>query len=327
MDTELQVRQPLDLVIAEPLKLDVHPAAVYLAGLGSKRSMATQKQALEVIARILTGSADILSLDWAALRFQHTAAIRSKLAERYAPASANRILCALRGTLKAAWRLGYLSAENYYRAVDVQSVTGETLPAGRALGAGEIAALLAACENDPSSAGIRDAAVIVTMYPGGLRRDEVIGLDFDDFDRETGALTVRHGKRNKQRISYVANGAIRALVDWLDLRGSENGALFYPMNKSGVITPRRMTNQAVYNILEKRGNQAGLAKFSPHDLRRTFVGDLLDAGADIAVVAKLAGHASVSTTQRYDRRPEAAKAKAAGLLHVPYKGRGKLPIF
>jgi site-specific recombinase XerD len=82
-----------------------------------------------------------------------------------------------------------------------------------------------------------------------------------------------------------------------------------------------MTTQAIYNVLVKRALDAGVKEFSPHDLRRTFVSHLLDAGADIATVTKMAGHSSVNTTARYDRRPDEAKQKAASLLHVPYRGR------
>jgi integrase/recombinase XerD len=312
---------PSDLTLFEAQPLDQHPAAVYLAGLNSQRSQRTQRQALEVIAELLTGAPDVLACNWAALRFQHTAAIRAQLAGRYAPATANRLLSALRGVLKAAWKLELMPAEDYYRARDLDPITGETLPAGRALPGGEIAALMVVCEDDTTPAGPRDAALIACMYPGGLRREEVVSLDLSDYDPESGALTVRHGKRNKARVTYLTNGAMRAMSDWLAIRGAEPGALFWPINKGGRPTPRRMTNQAVYNALAKRGELAKVKEFSPHDLRRTFISDLLDAGADIATVARLAGHASVTTTQRYDRRPEAAKQKAAGLLHLPYRGR------
>ena len=77
----------------------------------------------------------------------------------------------------------------------------------------------------------------------------------------------------------------------------------------------------MYNLLHKRVAEAGVTHSSPHDLRRTFVSNLLDRGADIATVAKMAGHANVQTTARYDRRPEEAKRKAAELLHLPYQPR------
>jgi len=77
----------------------------------------------------------------------------------------------------------------------------------------------------------------------------------------------------------------------------------------------------VYAILAKRATAAGVGDLSPHDLRRTYVGDLLDRGADIATVQKLAGHADVSTTARYDRRAAPPRRAAADLLHVPYARR------
>lgn len=308
------------LAVSGPARLDRHPAAVYLASL-SAGSRPTMRRALATIAGILAGAdrADPLAIPWQALRFQHTAAVRAALAERYAHSTANRMICALRGVLKAAWRLGLMSAEDYRRAADIESVRGERVPAGRAVSSGELAALLNSC--DQSAAGIRDAAIISALYAGGLRRAELVGLDAADVGRtDTGTvLHVRAGKGNKARRVPLAGGAAAALDDWLAVRGDGPGPLFTALgnrNRGG-----RLTTQGCYVMIRTRATAAGIPALSPHDLRRSFVSDLLDAGADVVTVQKLAGHADPATTARYDRRDERSKAAAVQRLHVPYARR------
>ena len=306
-----------ELILSSPLPLDQNPSRVYIASLPADTGKRSQWQALRVIAQVLDTDPD--TLNWSALRYQHTAAIRSRLAAEYAPATVNKILSALRQTLEQAWLLGQMDVDDYMRAIKLDPVTGDTLPAGRELSTAEIRALIFTCKADANTqAGTRDAAIIALMYTTGMRRDEVVSLSLASYDPETGQVSVT-GKRNSQRIVYIINGAAEALADWLRVRGADNGALFSQINKTGRISSMEsLSPYAIYKMLAKRALQAGIKKFSPHDLRRTFVSHLLDSGADIATVAKIAGHKNVRTTQRYDRRPEEAKKKAASLLHVPY---------
>ena len=100
------------------------------------------------------------------------------------------------------------------------------------------------------------------------------------------------------------------------------GGVDVPTKKAGLKIYRggAMTSQAIYNMLYKRAQEAGVKNFSPHDMRRTFISHLLDKGADISTVSKMAGHSNIQTTARYDHhRPEEAERKAAELLYVPYK--------
>lgn len=296
-----------------------NPADVYIASLalGSRRAM---EGALDTIARILTThQCDRRTMPWSALRYEHTQAVRAALAETYTPAMTNKCLSALRGTLKAAWRLGQIPTDEYSRAVDIPAVRGETLPRGRSIPQGEMRVLFRACA-DGTLLGARDAALLAVLYGIGLRRAETVALDLDDYESATGQLTIRNGKGNKERLGYATNGSQAALEAWLLLRGDAEGPLFVPVLKGGHLAARRLNNQAVMDVLRRRAGQAGILNVSPHDFRRSFISDLLDGGVDISTVQKLAGHANVATTTRYDLRGEVAKKKAMETLHVPFAG-------
>ncbi|HEX2912367.1 MAG TPA: tyrosine-type recombinase/integrase [Chloroflexia bacterium] len=299
------------------VSLDRNPAAVYLATLRPNGRRAMQ-HGLDVIAGMIRPGANALTLPWHELRFQHTAAVSAALREQYSPATVNQMLSALRGVLRAAETLELMSADDFRRATRVKSVKNETLPKGRALAGQELAALLRACERDQSPAGVRDAAMLVVTYGAGLRRSEVVKLDLSDYNARNGGLTIRGGKGGKDRQAYLGKDIVSPLTRWLALRGNTPGPIFVPVNKGHKIgLGKRMTDQAVLNIFVKRTKEAGIEGFSPHDLRRTFISDLLDAGADIVTVQKLVGHANVTTTARYDRRGEAARQKAANLVKIP----------
>ncbi len=298
------------------------PARAYLASL-SPKGRQTMTERLRAVAALLAadGGAPVPweALPWHELRFAHVASIRQRLLERgAAPATVNLTLAALRGVARYARNLDLLGAAEYDRIRDVRGARGSRLPAGRAATSGELAALVRACLADRGPAGIRDAALLAVLYVGGVRRSELADLDLTDWMPEPPTLRVRHGKGDQERLVPLAGGAARAVAAWVAVRGERPGGLFLPVAQGGRLAGARLSSNAIYKVLRKRLGQAGVAKLSPHDFRRTFVGDLLDAGIDLATVQRLAGHASPTTTARYDRRGEATKRRAVEVLHFPF---------
>jgi integrase/recombinase XerD len=299
-----------DLILSSPLPLDQNPAAVYIASLPAETGRRTQKQCLCKIAEIL--GCDLLCINWGALRYQHTSAIRTRLMEEYKPATVNKMLCALRGTLKHAKRLGQISGEDYTNAVDLQPVTGETLPTGRYITRDEIQKMLDTCDSSP--AGIRDIAIILVFYMVGLRRFEAASLNLRDYDPTTGKLSIV-GKRSKERVSYIANEAKDALDRWLLVRGNKPGAIFLPVDKSDkIIYKDEITPQSVYNWWCERRELAGIPECSPHSGRRSRTSNLLSAGVDPFVIARDMGWKNVNMIRVYDRRSEQEQFEAAQKL-------------
>lgn len=299
---------------------DRNPAIVYCSGLADGNGRKSQATALERFAADLTaGHCTAKTLPWQQLTYAHVAAVRTVwLDSEAAPATVNARLSAVRGAVKAAWRLGLIDTDRYQRIADVPNVKGSRLPAGRSLDTGELSALFRACAKDPSPAGCRDAALFAVMYGTGLRRAELTALKLSDWNQAAGCLTVI-GKGNKERALPISNGTLSALLAWLDVRGPADGPLFNRIDRHGNLDASKpMSGQAVANRIKTRAAQADIAHCSPHDFRRSHVSDALDNGADLAAVAANAGHANPQTTMRYDRRGFAAQRKAAAAVHVPF---------
>ena len=210
MTNEIITTEQNDLMIGQQNDIANHPVTAYLAGMATERTRTVQRQALSKIAEIISGGQvmDPFAIDWAALRYSHMQAIRTALAEQFAAATANRLLSGLRGVLKAAFLMGLMSADDFQRAVMVKAVTGQSIPAGRAVSAGEIKALMADCENDPTPAGTRDAAIIAALYAAGLRRAELVGLTLADYTPATGALIDHLGACPREERERIA-GKVR----------------------------------------------------------------------------------------------------------------------
>jgi site-specific recombinase XerD len=276
------------------------------------------RSSLNAIAGLLTGGeCDARTLDWAALRYEHVAAVRAALLQRCAPATANKMLCALRRTLKEAQKLGLMAAEDCLQASSVPQIKYRASLRGRALRGAEVASLLEVCAKEGTAAGQRDAALIALLRGSGVRRSELVSLTLGDYEGEGGALKVRAGKGRKDRLIYLSVSVCSHVNRWLEWRGTRWGALLCPVHRSGAIQYRHLSDQAVLAILDKRRQQAGLEPFSPHDFRRTYISDLLEAGVDVVTVQKLAGHASPETVSAYDRRQDEALRRAAEMIRVP----------
>lgn len=304
------------LSLINTLRSDEHPAIVYIAGLVSPSSRRSMKSALGVVTRLL-GEPDPLKVNWAGIRFQHAVALRARMIEGYAPATCNKLLSAIRGVVTAAYHLEQIDSDSYHRVLTaLKGVEGERLPSGRELLPSELRALVETCKSDQTPAGVRDVAILAVLY-AGLRRAEVSTLELGHWFPGDSRLVVC-GKGRKERSAYLPPGGHRALEAWVNLRGFCDGSLFTRIGKGGVLTLAPISSQAVYVILQRRAEAAGVENITPHDLRRTFVSNLLEAGADTVIVSKLVGHADPKTTARYDRRPEDEKRRAVTRLDFPF---------
>ena len=235
----------------------------------------------------------------------------------YAPTSISRRLASLRSFFKFAQREG-LADSNPAKPLR-NPRKQRKLP--HFLSSDEIGMLLSAPPKSQPM-GLRDSAILETLYSAGLRVSELVGINLNDLDLEDGLVRVR-GKGKKERLAPLGSYAVKAMENWLRMRaadkseGGRDGAVF--LNKFG----KRLTTRSIGRMLEKYLKQTGLdLRTSPHTLRHSFATHLLNGGADIRSVQELLGHKSLVTTQIYTHVSTAGLKQAYEKAHPRARGVG-----
>ena len=211
----------------------------------------------------------------------------------YSKTTVVRKLAAIRSYFKYLKREG-ISDKNPFESVRTPRVE-RNLP--HFLTVKEILKLLATPSTE-TARGLRDRAILETLYSTGLRVSELTALNWEDVDERQGVLRAR-GKGKKERIVPIGSYSIEAIKNYRDklaaeLKTQSPCPLF--LNRFG----KRLSDRSVRKILDKYIREAGLdEKTSPHSLRHSFATHLLDGGANLRVVQELLGHKHLATTQVY----------------------------
>jgi integrase/recombinase XerD len=197
----------------------------------------------------------------------------------------------------------FLVAEDLATADPTVLVASPKRPASipKALTVEEVESLIGAASGD-SALAARDSAILEFMYASGARVAETVGLDVLDIDLGE-AVAVVTGKGTKQRLVPLGSYAVAALRRYLERRLELKGDRPDPRALFLSTRGRRLTRQAVWQLVRKHAVSAGLdpAKVSPHVLRHSVATHMVEGGADLRTVQEILGHASISTTQVYTR--------------------------
>lgn len=151
--------------------------------------------------------------------------------------------------------------------------------------------------------GLRDRAILETLFSTGLRVSELANLNCDTINLERREFSIV-GKGGKERIVFLSDSAVENLQRYLDARKDDFKPLF--IRFQGTVDPAengasmRLTPRSIERIVEKFVKKVGLSvKATPHTFRHSFATDLLINGADIRSVQEMLGHSSIQTTQIY----------------------------
>lgn len=282
----------------------------YFRMLQSPKSEITVTESLRRITRLF-GMNDVRAFAWHRLTLDEMLKIREALvAQKYPPSTVNMSLSAMRRLLKIGHALDLVTSQQNAALMLLDNITGARITKGRELSQDEIKALWRACDRLEPLETLQQRALLVVLVGGGLRREEVCRLPLNSLrDRDLYVI----GKGNKERVLPVDDWMDETLVEWIDTRNTlevHHNFMFCLLARGN----KPLSPWSLWSKIAELAKRAGLVDeenkptLAPHDFRRTFASRLLELGYDMSEVQRLMGHASMATTQLYDKRAMKALA-------------------
>jgi integrase/recombinase XerD len=224
--------------------------------------------------------------------------IRSFLRELHRQGLSHRSIARILSAVRGLYR--FSAAEGRIAVDPTEQIEAARIPRGlpKYLSFDDVENLIAAPDTSTPE-GLRDRAMLETLYATGLRVSELLGLRVEDVHFEAGYLLCR-GKGRKERIVPVGRSAVRWLQEYLaksrpELAKKRSRSPWLFLSRRG-----QMTRQRFWQIIKAHGLRAGIRrKLSPHVVRHSFATHLLERGADLRSLQLMLGHANIGTTQIY----------------------------
>jgi integrase/recombinase XerD len=356
----LSPHDPADFLL-HPVEIEKGRRAAenYLSSFRSDESRAKAEEALETLATVISaGKCDSLEFPWQQVRSYHGAAALTILKEKGAPARVEALLCRrdstrsyrmvpdaypprqvqkIRSTLtkliQECCELGFVAEEatevkpGRSKAAKTKTTKAPRKKAasGRSLSTGELRALMANCAAAKNADGLRDA-VFFALVHCGLKIAEITALRVDSVgvSSKTGRcnIVIKPAGGGRSRRIELTNEELIYLEDWLDFRGSADGALLCTIGRAGKIEGKRLTIAALKQICEQRGQESEVQAFTPNDLSRS-ASDLVEhRKASRRKAAKSAEGSTAADEILFDRVHEEIERDRSEMILFPFLGLG-----
>lgn len=214
--------------------------------------------------------------------------------------SINQRLAAIRKLVSEAADNGLIPPALAAGVAKVKGASRHGVRMGNWLNHEQVAQLLDAPDRT-TKIGKRDRAMLAVLIGCGLRRSEVVGLEFRHIQLRDGRWVIVDliGKHGRIRSVPMPSEAKAVIDTWTAAAGLRGGRIFRPINKGGRITHESLTDKCVWSVLRKYAIDIGLETLAPHDMRRTYAKLARKGGAPLEQIQLSLGHASIQTTEVY----------------------------